>query len=143
MDITLQPTETFLAENRSWLGSQHGTDVMQSVTLATSTFTAGTHFPNGYVPSGTVLGLITSAGATQGMYGPYDNAATDGRQTAVGFLYSNTKMVTGGANVGAPIHWHGSVIAAKLPIASSSTGGLNAAGKVDLAAKFWIRWRGG
>jgi hypothetical protein len=135
VDISLQPTETFFAENRSWLGSRDGTDVTQSITLNTSLFTANTHYPNGYVPSGTVLGRVTATG----LYGPYDNAASDGREVAVGFLYSNTKMRSGGPNVGAPIHWRGIVLAAKLPIASSSTGGLDAAGKVDLAAKFWIR----
>ena len=97
MDITLQPTETWTAEDRSWLGSRHGTDVPQTVTLNTSTFTANTHYPNGYVPSGTVLGMITATG----LYGPYDDTASDGRQTAVGFLYSATKMRASGPNVGA------------------------------------------
>lgn len=135
MDITLQPTETWTAEDRSWLGSRDGTAVTQTVTLATATFTAGTHYPDGYVPSGTLLGMITSVGATQGMFGPYDDAATDGRQTAVGFLYSATKMRTGGPNVGAPIHWRGVIRASRLPTAS----GLDTAARADLAAKFWIR----
>lgn len=135
MDITLQPTETYQAENRSWLGSRDGTDVTQTVTLDTSTFVAGTHYPNGYVPSGTVLGQITATG----LYGPYDNTASDGRQTAVGFLYSNTKIRSGGPNVGAPIHWRGVIRASRLPLATNVAGGLDAAGKVDLAAKFWIR----
>lgn len=139
MDISLQPLETWEAENRSWLGSQDGTKYTQTVTLATGSFTANTHYPKGYVPSGTVLGQITAAGPTQGMYGPYDNTATDGRQTAVGFLYSNTKMRSGGPNVGAPIHWRGIVQSARLPIVSTSPGGLDAAGKTDLAAKFWIQ----
>lgn len=137
MDITLQPTESWQAENREWLGSRDGTDVTQTITLATSTFTAGTHFPDGFVPSGTVLGLITANGATKGMYGPYDDAASDGRQVAVGFLYSNTKVRTGGPNVGAPIHWRGIIKSAKLPL-QSGTGSLDANGKTDLAAKFWI-----
>lgn len=135
----MQPTETWLAEDRSWLGSRDGTDVTQTVTLATATFTANTHYPNGYIPSGTVLGQITAVGATQGMYGPYDNAATDGRQTAVGFLYSSTKVRAGGPNVGAPIHWRGVIRASRLPIAEGTAGGLDAPGRTDLAAKFWIR----
>lgn len=130
MDISLQPTESYQAENRSWLGSRHGTDVTQSITLDTSTFTANTHYPNGYVPSGTVLGRITATG----LYGPYDNGASDGREVAVGFLYSNTKMLSGGKDVGAPLHWHGMVLAAKLPAGS----GLDANARTDLAAKFWI-----
>jgi hypothetical protein len=135
VDITLQPTETWVAENRSWLGSRDGTEVTQSITLATSTFTEGTHFPDGFVPSGMVLGQITSVGATQGMFGPYDNAASDGRQTAVGFLFTSVKMRTGGPNVGAAIHWRGVIRSAKLP----TNNGLDANGRTDLAAKFWIR----
>jgi hypothetical protein len=134
VDISLQPVESYQAEDRSWLGSSDGTDVTQTVTLNTSTFTAGTHYPNGYIPSGCVLGQISATG----LYGPYDNTASDGRQTAVGFLYSNTKVRSGGPNVGASIHWRGIVKSAKLPIASTSPGGLDSAGKADLAAKFWI-----
>lgn len=135
VDITLQPTETWVAENRSWLGSRDGTEVTQSITLATETFTEATHFADGYVPSGTVLGQITAVGATQGMFGPYDNAASDGRQTAVGFLFTSVKMRTGGPNVGGAIHWRGVIRSAKLPANS----GLDANGRTDLAAKFWIR----
>lgn len=134
MDISLQPTETWTAENRSWVGSRHGTDVTQTITLKNSLFTANTHYPDGYVPSGIVLGRVTASG----LYGPYDDAAGDGRAVAVGFLYSNVKMLASGADVGAALHWHGVVIAAKLPF-SSGTGFLDAAGKVDLAAKFWIK----
>jgi hypothetical protein len=139
MDITLQPTDVYQAEDRSWLGSSDGTDHTQTVTLATATFTPSTHYPNGYIPSGVVLGQITASGATQWMYGPYDDTATDGRQKAIGFLYSNQKVRSGGPNVGAPIHWRGVVKSARLPIVSTSPGGLDAAGKTDLAAKFWIQ----
>ncbi len=131
MDITLQPTESYQAEDRSWLGSRDGTDVTQTVTLNTSTFVANTHYPNGYIPSGTVLGRITATG----LFGPYDNAASDGREVAVGFLYSNTKVRSGGPNVGAPIHWRGVIRSSRLPANS----GLDSAGRADLAAKFWIR----
>lgn len=136
MDIALEQVGSWQAENREWLGSRDGTDVTQTITLATATFTAGTHYPNGFIPSGTVLGQITS-GQYAGMYGPYDNAASDGRQVAVGFLYSNQKVRSGGPNVGAPIHWRGIIKSAKLPF-QSGTGSLDTAGKADLAAKFWI-----
>ena len=135
MDITLQPTETYVAEDRSWLGSRDGTDVTQTVTLDTSTFTEATHFPDGYIPSGTVLGRITATD----LWGPYDDDATDGREVGVGFLYSNTKVRTGGPTVGAPIHWRGVIRADRLPRLTTETGGLDAAARVDLAAKFWIR----
>lgn len=133
MDISLQPTRTYTAENRSWLGSAHGTDVPQTVTLKNSLFIAATHYPDGYVPSGCVLGIVTASG----LYGPYDDTAVDGRAVARGFLYSSTKLIAGGADVGAPIHWHGAVKKLKLPF-QTGTGSLDAAGIVDLAAKFWI-----
>jgi hypothetical protein len=135
MDITLQPTETWTAEDRSWLGSRDGTDVTQTITIDTSAFTEATHFPNGYIPSGTILGRITATG----LFGPYDNAASDGTEVAVGFLFSNVKVRTGGPDVGAAIHWRGVIRASRLPIAITDTGGLDAAARVDLAVKFWIR----
>lgn len=136
MDISLQPVETFTPEDRSWLASRDGTDVTQTITLSVATFTQSVHYPNGYIPSGVVLGRITG---TPELWGPYDNTATDGRQTAVGFLYSATKVRLGGPNVGAPIHWRGVIRASRLPLATTAIGGLDSAGAVDLAIKFWIR----
>jgi hypothetical protein len=135
VDISLQPVRSWQAEDRSWLGSRDGTDVTQTITLDVSKFTANTHYPNGYIPSGVVLGRITATD----LWGPYDDTASDGRQTAAGFLYSNTKVTAGGPNVGAPIHWRGIIRASRLPIATTSPGGLDAAGVVDLSIKFWIR----
>ncbi len=71
MDISLT-TEAFTVEDRSWLASRDGTDVTLTITLDTSTFTAGTHYPNGYVPSGTVLAKLSN-----GLYGPYCGATTE------------------------------------------------------------------
>ena len=130
MDITLQPTEVYTAEDRSWLASKHGTDAPATVTLDTSAFTEGTHYPSGFVPSGTVLGKITATG----LYGPYNNGASDGTEVAVGFLYSNTKMRASGPDVGAPLLWHGAIKSANLPANS----GLDANGRTDLAGRFWI-----
>lgn len=131
MDISLQPTESWVAEDRSWLGSRDGTDVTQTITLDVSAFTKATHFPDGYIHSGTVLGRITATG----LYGPYSNAASDGTEVAVGFLFSNTKVREGGPDVGAAIHWRGIIRESRLP----TNHGLDSNGKTDLAAKFWIR----
>jgi hypothetical protein len=59
----------YQVEKRSWLLSQHGTDpgTTPSITLDVSAFTAGVHYPNGYIPSGTNLAKITASG----LYGPY------------------------------------------------------------------------
>lgn len=127
MDIRLT-TEVSQVENRSWLGSRDGTDVTETVTLDVSKFTAGTHFPNGYIASGTVLGRITATG----LYGPYDNAAADGREVAVGFLWNSTEVATGATRLGAPLQWRGVIKTNRLPANS----GLDAAAQTDLAAKF-------
>jgi hypothetical protein len=62
-------TTSYQVEKRSWLLSQHGTDpgTTPSITLDVSAFTAGIHYPNGYIPSGTALAKI----AANGLYGPY------------------------------------------------------------------------
>jgi hypothetical protein len=62
-------TTSYQVEKRSWLLSQHGTDpgTTPSITLDVSAFTAGVHYPNGYIPSGTALAKITASG----LYGPY------------------------------------------------------------------------
>lgn len=73
MDISLR-TESWTVEDRSWLGSRDGTEFTETITLDTSTFTAGTHYPNGYVKSGTVLAKLAN-----GLYGPYN--ANDELQT--------------------------------------------------------------
>jgi hypothetical protein len=72
-DISLQST-TYQVGNRQWLLAEP--DVKLNVTLDPSKFTAGTHFPNGYLPSGTVVGIKTATG----LAGPYDDAASDGRR---------------------------------------------------------------
>lgn len=66
MDLTMR-TENFSFDDQSWLGSAHGTDAARTITLDTSAFTSGTHYPNGYFPSGLPLARITSSGK----YGPY------------------------------------------------------------------------
>lgn len=66
--MNLNPvTEQFQNEDQRWLGSAHGTNMGRSITLDTSAFTSGTHYPNGYFPSGLPLGKITATGK----YGPY------------------------------------------------------------------------
>jgi hypothetical protein len=131
VDISLR-TEEYRVEDLSWLGSRDGTEVARSITLDTSAFSQDTHYPNGYVPSGTVLAKITDTG----LYGPYDNTLTNGQEVAEGFLMTSVPMRSGGPNVGAALHWRGVVKADRLPISSSSPGGLDSAARTSLAAKF-------
>jgi hypothetical protein len=125
VDLTLRKT-TYLTDKQDWLGSEHGTSATRSITLDTSAFTAGTHYPNGYFPSGLPLGKITATG----LYGPYNDANSDGTQTLAGFLF--TDVVPGSpttVDVQGALFEHGKVIEAKLPVA------IDAAGRVDVAGK--------
>lgn len=130
-DISVSTT-SFQVEKRDWLipqpgGIGHG--YTPSGTLDVSAFTAGTHYPNGYFPSGLVLGRITATGKL----GPYDNAASDGRQTAVGLLFAATKVPNTAdttKDVGcAYVAAFAVVVTAKLPTGH----GLDAAAQTDLA----------
>lgn len=131
-DISVRST-SYAVDNRDWLVGQHGVDVTPSVTLDISKFTKNTHYPDGFIKSGTPLGKITATG----LYGPYNDAASDGTEVCAGLLFSfvraidpnngNTLVKAGGARF-----VHGLVNTAKLPIA------INANGKADLPAIVWL-----
>jgi hypothetical protein len=125
MDLSIR-SETFAADDQTWLGSAHGTSSARSITLDTSTFTSGTHYPDGFFVSGLPLGKITATGK----YGPYNDAASDGTQTLVGFLLSPVKAPSATTTdvVGALL-LHGIVVDANLPVA------VDAAGKTDVAGR--------
>lgn len=127
MNLT-QTTESFGQDDQSWLASAHGTDTARSITLDTSAFTSGTHYPNGYFPSGLALGKITASGK----YGPYSNAASDGTEVLAGFLM--TAIDAPSVNTVDPqgaLLWHGAVVEAKLPIAVDSAGKTDVAGRIS------------
>lgn len=130
-DITVR-SHSYQVDNREWLIGQHGVDVTPSVTLDISKFTAGTHYPNGFIPSGTRLGKVT----TSGLYGPYDNTANDGREVCAGLLFSFAKAVdefgTVRTKVGGARFVHGVVKESKLP------GSIDSAGKADLPLIVWV-----
>ncbi len=104
--------ETFGGGDQSWLGSTHGIANARTEILDISAFTAGTHYPNGYIPSG--LPVAKVAGALV----PYD--ATEGTTTGAGVLAGfvlTDQKVDGTADFAVPLYDHGRVITAKLPIA--------------------------
>lgn len=119
-----QRSTQYAGEDRRWLdGGFHGQNTNRDVTLDGDLFVVGT-FPDGRVPSGIVLGVVT---ATK-LAGPYDDAATDGRQVAVGHLL-NTEVVRPGARILTAAVRHGVVNENLLPTGH----GLDAAAKVDLS----------
>jgi hypothetical protein len=125
MDLSIK-SETLAAADQSWLGSAHGTDMGRSITLDTSAFTLGTHYPDGFFRSGIPLGRITATG----LYGPYDNGAADGREVLAGFLLDAPQApATNTIDVQGVLFDHGRVVESKLPIA------VDAAGKTDVAGR--------
>lgn len=131
-DISVRST-SYGVDDRAWLIGQHGVDITPSVTLDISKFTKNTHYPDGYIKSGQPLGIVTATG----LYGPYDNSASDGREVCRGLLFSfvraidpsngNTLVKVGGARF-----VHGLVKESKLPVA------IDSAGKADLTQIIWI-----
>lgn len=109
----------YQAEKRSWLLGPHGTEpgANRGITLDASLFTAATHFPNGYIPSGTAL---SPAG------GPYS-----GTGACAGLLFSSVRVSSATAKIGGAAVVHGFVNTNKLPF-SSGTGSLGAGGAAAL-----------
>lgn len=103
-------SETIGAGDQSWLGSSHGINDCRTELLDISAFTAGTHYPSGYVPSGTPVAKVG------GVLVPYD--ATEGTVTGAGilagFVFTDQKVV-GASNFGVPLLDHGRVKASKVP----------------------------
>jgi len=128
MDLSLK-SESFVQDRRDWLGSQHGTDAPVSVTLDVGKFTAGTHYPNGFIKSGIPLGKVTATG----LYGPYQGDATDGRETCVGFLFTaqdvDARQVASTKVVGSMLI-HCFIREAKLPVAIDANGKADVAGRI-------------
>lgn len=97
-DITVS-SSTYQTTNRSWLlGEAEGTGgaptlSTEGLPIAYASFTSGTHYPNGYLPSGLVLALATG-GTYSGKLVPYANGGANGAGTAVGLLYNDTKVPT-------------------------------------------------
>ena len=112
-------TTAYQVEKRSWLLSQSGQNPGENpgITIDAALFTAATHFPNGYLPSGTVL---SPAG------GPYS-----GTGASAGLLHSSVRIPTPTAKVGAACVVHGFVATGKLPF-SSGAGSLGAGGAAAL-----------
>lgn len=108
MDLRIRSEQFTPSEDQSWLGSAHGTNEADTITLDGALLG---DFEDGFVPSGIVLGRVTSTG----LYGPYDPGAEDGRETARGHLFTTKGLNEGQTRVPAALLWHGQVIVDRLP----------------------------
>lgn len=116
---------TYDTGDRRWLP-----DLLKSethgVTLAGALF-AGT------IKSGTHIGVVTSAGATQGQAAPYATAAVNGLGVSVGHLLDDVEIKAGELHHVAVVH-AGTVKTALLPMDS----GHDAAAEADLTTIAYI-----
>lgn len=91
-DISVTTT-SFQVEDRSWMLSQWGQGPGENpnCVLDVSTFTAGTHYPNGYFPSGIPLGKITAASTAEKLVvGPYAGRANEVQTINLGAATAGT-----------------------------------------------------
>ncbi|RGD59450.1 head decoration protein [Kitasatospora xanthocidica] len=119
--MTTQPitTSATYTAGRPWLASTHGTDQTETVTVDASKLVATTHYvastdstqPYSRLLSGLPLGKITASG----LYGPYDPAATDGRQAFVGLVFDEALFAPGQPKIPCALLWHGVARASKIP----------------------------
>ncbi len=103
-------SESVGAGDQSWLGSTHAVRNARTETINLSAFTAGTHYPQGYIPSGTPVAKVS------GLLVPYDK--TEGTTTGAGILAGfilTDQPVTGTGNFAAPLLDQGRVKVAKVP----------------------------
>lgn len=122
MDLTPQSTTVTALEDRSWLGSAHGTESTDTITLDLSAFDEATHYPDGEIKSGTCLAQITAST----LYGPYDGAGAGGLEVGKGYLFSVIKVVNPAGKAGAALLNHGKVRVSKLPTNSGHDSGFEA-----------------
>jgi hypothetical protein len=103
-------SETVSSGDMSWLDSAHGIRNAKTEVLDISAFTAGTHYPNGYIKSGTPVAKVG------GMLVPYTSAeaTTTGAGVLAGHVLTD-QLVTGTVDFAVPLLKHGRVKTAKVP----------------------------
>lgn len=101
--------------DQSWLASSHGINDCRTEFLDISTFTAGTHYPNGYIPSGTPVAKVS------GVLVPYTSAegTTTNAGVLAGHLFTDQPVV-GTNDFAVPVLDHGRVKTAKVPAGSDA-----------------------
>lgn len=109
-------TETFGGGDQSWIGAgAHGITDARTEILDISAFTAGTHYPNGFIPSGLPVAKVG------GVLVPYDptEGVTTNAGVLAGFVLTDQPVIGGstGPDFGVPLYDHGRVVTANLPIA--------------------------
>ncbi len=95
-----------------WLRSDHGIWNGRTESLDIGAFTAGTHYPNGYIPSGTPVALVG------GQLVPYDSteATVAGAGVLAGHVFTDQPGVPASTeDLNVPLLDHGRVNPARVP----------------------------
>lgn len=103
-------SETYGAGDQSWLGSAHGIHNCRSAVLDISTFTEATHYPDGYIPSGTAVADVGD------VLVPYNSAGADGSEVLAGFVFTD-QATDGTEDLNVPLLDHGRIKVDNLPAA--------------------------
>lgn len=103
-------TESFGTGDQSWLGSSHGIGECRTETVDISAFTKATHFPNGYIPSGTPVAKVG------GVLVPYDadELTTTDAGVLAGFVFTD-QATDGATDLPVALLDHGRVKVANVP----------------------------
>lgn len=117
-------------EDQRWVGSAHGTDATQSITLDLDTFTKETHFPDDILKSGMPLQKLDN-----GHYGLHTGPGEEEDETPelAGFLYTSKYVTNPAASIPAAILEHGRVKTALLPVTVAPEVLATAAGRIIVA----------
>ncbi len=117
-------TETWSGGDYRWLASARGFSTPKSGTADITEFAAGTHYPNGYLPSGTRLTFDSGSG----LYEPY---VDDGENLPdlAGFVAHDTDVR--GTKVTIAVLTDVTIVAAHLPGATSLVDGRYILDRVD------------
>jgi hypothetical protein len=129
------------AEDRSWDLTPPHREMRdpRGLALDPTLFDATTHYPNGYIPSGTIVAIKT----TGGKVGPYLDSLSNGQQTAIGVLVHSVQVKKPDGTlkgfIGVAVMVAGMVKKSNLPftVGTAPLGGyIDAAGQADLPLIF-------
>lgn len=126
MDLSTK-SETFGADDPSWLASRKGLGTARSITLDVSAFTKATHYPDGFLKSGLPLARRTS----DGQYVPYNTGGTGGAEVLDGHLLKQVHISDPAPEVvGGALYWEGVVDARWLPAPVDADGRAEVKGRI-------------
>lgn len=112
MDFT--PTRTTLTDATDGvIASRDGTEFTRTITLDVTKFVAATHFPNGFLPSGSPL----VRNAATAMYEP---ALAAVGSPSDGVLYKRVDIAAGATKVAGPLLWRGVLRTSLIPYSSAA-----------------------